>query len=96
MQLNNSDNSTIIVKSNVTLLSRGILPPIDNMSNQYIDIRLANVLTLEQRKMKEKMHFWAENVCDENKNHIEDKCYKACQNCGEKNNHCKRPQNKID
>jgi hypothetical protein len=94
MQINNKDKSNIIVKSNVTLLSRGVLTPIDNMPNQYFDPRLRNVLTIEQSKMLEKMLFWAENIYDDYNNSVEDKCYKACQNCGEANNDCKRPLNK--
>lgn len=91
-----TDQSNVIVKSNVTLKQRGAVSPIDNMPNQYFDIRLSNILTQEQSIMKEKMHYWADKVYDEKKNLVEDKCYKGCQNCCEYNNHCKRPQNKIN
>lgn len=88
------EQSGVIIKSNVTLKSRGLVPPIDNIRNQYFDVRLNTSLTKEQLKLKQKMMYWAKKVYDERGNPVVDECYKGCQNCGEKNNHCKRPQNK--
>jgi hypothetical protein len=92
--MNNMEQSSITIKSNVTIKSRGVVPPIDNMPAQYFDTRLNTTLTQEQRTQKEKMQFWAEKVYDENNNLVKDECYKGCQNCGEPTNHCKRPQNR--
>lgn len=91
--MNNKEEISIVIKSNVTLKSRGALPPIDNMPREYFDVRLDSALTEKQREMKLKMLFWADNIYDTNNNPVEDVCYKGCLNCGEKNNHCKRPQN---
>jgi hypothetical protein len=91
--MNNIEQSDVIIKSNVTLKSRGVVPPIDNMSKEYFDVRMDSALTQEQRALKIKMLFWAKEIYDKNRNPIQDECYKGCQNCGEVNNHCKRPQN---
>lgn len=85
--------STVGIKSNVMLKSREIVPPIDNMHEQYFDVRLNTVLTEYQKIQKEKMQFWAKVICDENMNPVNDPCYKGCENCGEPNNNCQRPQN---
>lgn len=87
--------SNITIKSNVVLKSRPLVLPIDNMPTQYFDVRMNTILTPEQQMQKEKMMFWAKKVCDESGNPIEDYCYKGCENCGEINNQCKRPQNKF-
>jgi len=94
--MSSKEHSNIIIKSNVTLKSRGLIPPIDNMRNQYFDVRLNSVLTNKQKRLKEKMLYWAEKVYDDNENPVVDECFKGCQNCGEKYNHCKRPQNKLE
>ena len=93
--MKNKEQSNVVIKSNVTLKSRGAVPPIDNMPKEYFDVRLDSSLTPEQKAMKIKMLFWTENVFDENKNTSKDECYRGCINCGENNNHCKRPQNKT-
>ena len=93
--MNNTEQSGVVIKSNVTLKSRGVVPPIDNLPNQYFDIRMNTVLTQEQEALKEKMMYWAKKIYDENNHLVQDECYKGCQNCGEINNHCKRPQNKL-
>ncbi len=93
--MNNTEKSSVVIKSNVTLKSRGVIPPIDNMPIEYFDVRLNNLLTKEQEILKTKMMFWANNIVDENGNKVEDECYKGCENCGEANNPCKRPQNKA-
>lgn len=87
------NKSSVIIKSNVSLKSRELVPPIDNMPKQYFDVRLHNVLTQEQKIQKEKMMFWANRIVDENGNPVEWQCYKGCLDCGEPNNHCKRPLN---
>ena len=86
--------SSISIKSNVTLRSRGVVPPMDNTPSEYFDVRLRPVLTQEQLVQKEKMMFWAEKVYDENNNLVNDECFKGCKNCGEKFNHCKRLPNR--
>ena len=93
--MNNKVQSSVVIKSNVMLKSRGVVPPIDNMPNEYFDVRIASALTQEQKVLKEKMLYWAEKIYDENSHSFQDACYKDCQNCGDKNNHCKRPQNKL-
>ncbi len=93
--MSKKEQINVSIKSNVMTKSRGIVPSIDNMSKEYFDVRLDNALTVKQRAMKEQMLFWAEIICDTNHNLVEDECYKGCQNCGEDNNHCKRPQNKL-
>ena len=70
--MNNKEQSSVLIKSNVTLKSRGVLPPIDNMPKQYFDVRLNTALTQEQKALKEKMMFWAEKVYDDNNNPVED------------------------
>lgn len=91
--MNNTDKSSVVIKSNVTLKSRGVVPPIDNMPNEYFDVRFGTALTKEQQVQKAKMLFWAKDIFDENNNKVEDECFKGCENCGEINNNCKRPQN---
>lgn len=88
------EQSTITIKSNITLKLRGVVPPMDNMPTEYFDPRLRETLSEEQRKQKEKMMFWADKVFDDQNNLIQEVCYKSCQNCGEKHNHCKRLPNK--
>jgi hypothetical protein len=92
--MNNTVKSNVQIKSNVTLKKNGVIPPIDNMPDQYFDVRLFSVLTPVQQKQKEKWLFRAEVIKDGNDNILEDdKCYKGCENCGHINNHCKRLQN---
>jgi hypothetical protein len=88
--------SNISVKSNVMLKIRGEVPPIDNMPGMYFDVRLRTALNKEQSMQLEKMHFWAKKIYDEENNLILDECYKGCENCGNKNNHCKLTKNIID
>lgn len=88
------DKIEITIKSNVTLKSRTLIPPIDNMPDNYFDVRLGSALTESQKKGKEKMMYWAKVVLDENNDMSSDNCYKGCENCGEINNNCKRNQNK--
>lgn len=88
------EQSTITIKSNITLNIRGVVPPMDNMHTEYFDTRLGEKLSEEQRKQKDKMLYWAEKVYDENNNEVKDECYKGCENCGEMHNHCKRLPNK--
>lgn len=88
-------NNNITIKSNVTLNNRGIVPPIDNMPDEYFDVRLGDILTDEQKNQKNKMMFWAEKILDENNNLVINDCYKGCQNCGEINNNCKRQHNLL-
>jgi hypothetical protein len=90
-----TENSSVGIKSNVTLKRKGVenKKPIDNMERQYFDVRLADVLTQQQKQLLEKMHFWAKVICDENMNQVQDPCYKGCENCGAPNNNCQRPQN---
>ncbi len=92
--MNSTEQSGVVIKSNVNLKSRGVVPPIDNMPEQYFDVRLDSSLTQEQKALKLKMLFWANTIYNEKNHLVQDECYKGCQNCGEINNHCKRPQNK--
>jgi hypothetical protein len=92
--MENSEKSSVFIKSNITLKSRALVKPIDNMPRQFFDVSLDNVLTPTQRLMKTKMLFYANKVLDENGNEVEDYCFKNCKNCGESNNDCQRPQNK--
>ena len=92
--MKNKEKSGVNIKSNVMLKSRGLVPPIDNMSSQYFDVRLKTSLTKEQLALKEKMMYWGESICNKDGTAVADNCYKGCINCGEDNNHCKRPQNK--
>ena len=87
----------VTIKSNVMIKPkdrREIIPPMDNLPEEYFDVRLDSALTTSQQQLREKMMFWAERVYDDEGNLYEDKCYKGCRDCGESNNHCKRPQNK--
>lgn len=93
--MNNTEQSGVAIKSNVTLKSRSVVQPIDNMSIEYFDVRLNSALTQEQKALKIKMLFWAKKIYDENNHLVQDECYKGCRNCGEIYNHCKRPQNKL-
>lgn len=47
------EQSTITIKSNITLELRGVVPPMDNMPTEYFDPRLRETLSEEQRKQKE-------------------------------------------
>lgn len=87
------NKSSVIIKSNVSLKSRELVPPMDNMPKQYFDVRVDSALTREQKIQKEKMMFWANRIVDENGNPVEGQCYKGCLDCGEPKNHCKRPLN---
>lgn len=87
------NKSSVIIKSNVSLRRRELVPPMDNMPEQYFDVRVDSALTPEQKIQKEKMMFWANRIVDENGNLVEGQCYKGCLDCGETNNHCKRPLN---
>lgn len=93
--MNNTEQCGVAIKSNVTLKSSGVLPPIDNMPNEYFDVRLEDALNQHQKALKIKMMFWANEIRDVNNNLVKDDCFKGCQNCGETNNHCKRPPNFI-
>ena len=89
----------VTIKSNVMIKpkfkdSREIVPPMDLLKQEYFDVRLGTVLTTSQQNLLEKMMFWAERVYDDEGNLYEDRCYKGCHDCGQPNNHCKRPQNK--
>lgn len=75
-------------------LPEKFLPPMDNLPDGYFDVRRASTLTLSQKTLKEQMMYWADKVQDKNGDIIKIKCYKGCLDCGEPNNHCKRPQNK--
>lgn len=92
--MNNIEQSSVVIKSNVTLKSRCVVPPIDNMPKEYFDVRISTALTLEQQEQKIKMLFWANDIIYENNKIVEDECYKGCKNCGEISNNCKRPQNR--
>lgn len=91
--MENIEKSSVTIKSNVMLKSRGMIPPMDNLPQQYFSVLLDDVLTKEQKELKEKMMFWANRIYDENMNQVIDECYKGCENCGDILNNCKRPQN---
>lgn len=88
------EKSTVEIKSNVSLKSRGFIPPMDNLPSEYFSVLLDNKLSEHQRTMKLKMLFWANTIIDEEGSLVEDRCYKGCINCGHQNNDCKRPQNR--
>lgn len=93
--MNNTEKSTVRIKSNVNLKSRGILKPIDNMPREYFDVRSDNRLTTLQREMKERMLYWADKIYDDSGNLVNDECHKGCLNCGDGSNNCQRTQNKF-
>lgn len=89
------EQSSVAIKSNVTLKSRKLIKPIDNLSREYFDVRSHNNLTYYQQLMKEKMLFWAHKIYDEDGNSVKDECFKGCLNCGHPHNDCQLPQNRI-
>jgi hypothetical protein len=93
--MSNTEMSGVLLKSNITLKSRGIDRPIDNMPNEYFDVRINVALTNDQRAMKLKMLFWADKIYDENNNIVKDDCYNGCVNCCQIGNYCKRPKNIV-
>ena len=93
MKMKDIQEPSLTLKSNVTLKSREVILPMDNVPVMKVDVRYRNTLTEAQKKQLDNMLFYVEEIVNENNERVEVKCFKGCENCGKINNNCRRPQN---